>query len=139
MVGRFGRAVAPERLIGLAFLALGGLVLVLINAPILVLAFILFALAGMALLAGGVGAQTLLQQRVEDRYRGRILGALSTTGAALTLGGMGLASGLTDRLGVVPVLDAAGGVWLLAGLVAVAALRGDRPASRRPGDQVMPA
>lgn len=112
----------PGRLIGLALVAVGLLVLVMVNLPILALAYLLFALAGVATVAEGVGARTLLQSRAPDRYRGRVLGAVGTTGALLTLGGMGAASGLTDRLGIVTVLDAAGGCWLLAGAVAMGIL-----------------
>jgi hypothetical protein len=36
------------------------------------------------------------------------------------LGGMGLASALGDRLGVVPLLDAAGGLFCCAGMAALA-------------------
>ncbi len=122
VVGAIGRMAAPERLIGLALLALGGAVLMMVNVPIIALAVVLFALAGMATVAKGVGARTLLQGRVADQYRGRILGAIGTTGAVLTLGGMGLASGLSDRLGVVLVLDVAAGFWLLAGALAVVML-----------------
>jgi len=129
VVGWVGRAVAPERLVGLALLAVGGLVLLMINVPLIALAAVLFALAGMAMVAEGVGVQTMLQGRVADRYRGRVLGAIATTGAVLTLGGMGLASGVSDHLGIVPVLDAAGGVWLLAGALAVVVLRGRRSPS----------
>lgn len=122
VVGGISQVATPERLIGLALVALGVLVLIMVNVPIIALAVVLFALAGMATVAEGIGAQTVLQDRVADRYRGRILGAIGTTGAVLTLGGMGLASGLTDHLGIVPVLDVAGGFWLLAGVVAGAAL-----------------
>lgn len=136
VVGGIGRVAPPERLIGLALVALGVLVLIMINVPIIALAAVLFAFAGMATVAQGIGAQTVLQGRVADRYRGRTLGVIGTTGAVLTLGGMGVASGLTDHLGIVPVLDVAGSVWLLAGVVAMAALRNGRPhgalaASRR--------
>jgi MFS family permease len=129
VVGRVGRAAMPERLIGLALLALGVLVLIMINVPIIALAVVLFALTGMATVAKGVGARTVMQGRVADRYRGRVLGAIGTTGAVLTLGGMGLASGVTDHLGIVPVLDAAGGFWLLAGALAVVMLRGNKSPS----------
>jgi len=129
VVGWVGTIVTPERLVGLALLTVGGLVLILINVPLLALAVVLFALAGMAMVAEGVGVQTMLQGRVMDRYRGRTLGAIGTTGAVLTLGGMGLASGLSDRLGVVPVLDVAAGFWLLAGALAVVVLRGRRSPS----------
>jgi len=121
--GGIGRVATPERLIGFALVALGVLVLILVNVPIIALAVVLFALAGIATVVEGIGAQTVLQGRVTDWYRGRILGAIGATGAVLTLGGMGLASELTDHLGIVPVLDVAGGVWLLAGVVAVVTLR----------------
>ena len=61
-----------------------------------------------------VGGQTLLQQSVTDRYRGRLYGAYGTTSALTRLSGMGLASIAGDRVGVVPLLTAAGGLHIAA-------------------------
>ncbi len=81
-------------------------------------------------MVSGSNEQTLLQSRVDDRYRGRVLGAIGTTGALLTLLGMGVASALGGRLGAVAGLDLACGFWLIAGVLAVALLPGDASVPR---------
>ncbi|CAA9541372.1 MAG: hypothetical protein AVDCRST_MAG88-39, partial [uncultured Thermomicrobiales bacterium] len=72
--------------------------------------------------------QALLQGGAEDRYRGRIFGAWGTVAALLTLAGNGIAGSLGDRVGIVPLLSAAGGLHIAAGLVALAFLPGAMPA-----------
>jgi hypothetical protein len=66
-----------------------------------------------------VGAQTVLQDSVTDRYRGRIFGPYGTTSALMRLGGVGLASVVGDRLGVVPLLNVSGGLHIAAGFGAL--------------------
>jgi len=123
--GRVGRAVAPGRIVGVALLAVGALSLVVFNVPVLPLTLAGFVLAGAVIVVLGSNRQALLQSRVDDRYRGRVLGAIGTTGALLTLLGTGTASAVGDRLGAVAGLDLACGFWLIAGVLAVALLPGD--------------
>jgi hypothetical protein len=70
-----------------------------------------------------VGAHTVLQDSVADRYRGRVLGTYGTTSALTRLGGMGLAGVLGDRLGIVPVLNISGGLHIVAGVGALILLQ----------------
>ncbi len=93
------------------------------NFPSLSLALALTALVGLPAMGYMVSAQTLLQATVADRYRGRVFRAYGTTNALLVLVGMGLAGALGDALGVVPVLDLAGGLLLLAGVVGLVLLK----------------
>ena len=74
-----------------------------------------------------VGGQALLQQSVTDRYRGRLYGAYGTTSALTRLSGMGLASIAGDRVGVVPLLTAAGGLHIAAAVGALVLLRATSP------------
>ncbi len=64
-----------------------------------------------------------MQESVADAYRGRVFGAYATTYALAQLVGMAAAGLLGDRLGVVPVLNGQAGLYLLAGLLALALLR----------------
>jgi len=123
--GRVGRAVAPGRIVGVALLAVGAISLVTFNVPVLPLTLAGFVLGGTAIVVMGINQQTLLQSRVDDRYRGRVLGAVGTTGALLTLLGTGAASAIGDHLGAVAGLDLACGFWLIAGMLAVTLLPGD--------------
>ncbi len=70
--------------------------------------------------------QTLLQGVVADEYRGRIFGALGTTTALLGLVGMGLGGYLGDRVGLMPVLNVAGGLWVAGGALALLTLQNTR-------------
>ena len=107
---------------------MGATIVIAANVPILPLIFPLVALVGIPVVGWLVGAQTVLQESVADRYRGRVLGTYGTTSALTRLGGMGLAGMLGDRLGVVPVLDVSGGLHIVAGGCALILLHAARSA-----------
>jgi hypothetical protein len=99
---------------------LGAIVLVIVNVPWLPLVLGLVALVGLPVVAFVVTESTLLQTGVADDYRGRIFGAYGTTQALTMLIGMGLASALGDRVGVVPLFNLVGGLYLLSGMIILA-------------------
>ena len=101
--------------------------LAMYSVPVLPLALVLSALLSVPATGYQVSTQTLLQTGVADLYRGRIFGSLGMIQSLFLLGGMGLASALGDRLGVVPLLDAAGGLFCCAGMVALALPRWPMP------------
>src|SRR5215207_4243241 len=121
MIGWIGSRIRPNRLAGL--LAFNGvLILLLVNLGSLPLAIVLILLAGIPIVGFSVGVDTLLQQHVADRFRGRVFGALGTSMAIFVLFGQGLASILGDRLGAVPLLDLKGMLDILTGLFAFSLL-----------------
>jgi hypothetical protein len=65
------------------------------------------------------GLQSLLQLGVAAPCRGRVFGAYSATTALMRLGGMGLAVGLGDLLGVAVLLNMAVSLFIIAGVVAM--------------------
>ena len=103
----------PAYLIGLSGIVLGLVSLALINVtalPIdaslwLPVALLLKLLQGVPIMGLFVSVDTLLQQSVADRYRGRIFGAYGAISALTMLGGQAAASLLGDRVGLVPVLN----------------------------------
>ncbi|MBA2287711.1 MAG: MFS transporter [Ktedonobacteraceae bacterium] len=123
LVGAISKFVRPVYLIVLPLGFAGCAVLIIFNFPLLALALPLVALTGVFVVGFVVMVQTLLQQGTTENYRGRVFGALNTMVSLLMLVGMLLASTLGDRLGVVPLLNAAGGLFFLAALVALAMLR----------------
>ena len=129
LVGRIGRLLPPLRLIAIAGILDGVLLLAIINSGSLGLAIGLMALAGLPVVTFFVSGQTLIQANTTDQFRGRVFGALSTVGALMTLIGMGLAALLGDRLGIVPTLSLGAIAYGLAGVAALAL----RPAIERPG------
>ncbi len=58
-----------------------------------------------------------------DEYRGRIFGALNTVQAITMLFGMILASGLGDRIGIIPMLEVDAAFNILAGILAFIMIR----------------
>src|SRR5215213_8437501 len=132
LIGRVSRRVRPAYLIGLSGIVLGLVSLALINVtalPIdaslwLPVALLLKLLQGVPIMGLFVSVDTLLQQIVADRYRGRIFGAYGAISALTMLGGQATASLLGDRVGLVLVLNWMGIMYLLAGVCALALLRG---------------
>jgi Na+/melibiose symporter-like transporter len=119
LLGRFGQHVAPARLLGLSAVVFGLLDLCIFYAP-LVYASALVPLALMV--AVGIpsaallsSALTLVQTTVEDRSRGRVLGAVFATSALSGVLGSGLAAVLGDSVGIVPLLTVQGVGYIGAG------------------------
>ena len=80
-------------------------------------------LVGIPSAANRVGFQTIFQRTVPDRYMGRASGALGTTTAILSLVSvLGFAGALGEIVGIVPMLNVAAGITMLAGVVALALL-----------------
>jgi MFS family permease len=140
LIGRVSQRVRPAYLIGLSGIVLGLVSLALINVtalPIdaslwLPVALLLKLLQGVPIMGLFVSIDTLLQQSVADRYRGRIFGAYGAISALTMLGGQVAASLLGDRVGLVPVLNWMGIMYLLAGVCALVLLRGQAQLGRAP-------
>jgi MFS family permease len=132
LIGRVSKLVRPVYLIGLSGIMLGLVSLALINVTILPIdaalwlpaALLLKLLQGVPIMGLFVSVDTLLQQSVADHYRGRIFGAYGAISALTMLGGQAAASLLGDQVGLVPVLNWMGIMYLLAGVCALALLRG---------------
>ncbi len=117
VVGQFAATLSPSRLLAFGLSAVGLILLVMFNFPSHSLALPLVGLVGVAYVAQAAGLTTLLQSGVSDRYRGRVLGAYSTTAALFGLVGLGLGGTLGDVIGIIPMLNLSGALWVLAGLV----------------------
>ena len=89
-------------------------------------------------LASAIGFQTLLQGGADERYRGRVLGAFGTTVALTVLTGQVLGSTLAGPIGVLPVLYAAAGLFVLAGLLGLGLLPSVRVTERAASDDKAP-
>ncbi len=117
IVGQWGAALGPARLLVLGPICAGSLMLAVFNSHSLPLAIALWSLLSVPFVAYATSHQTLLQSGVTDEYRGRVLGALGTTGALVWLGGSVLSGALGGTLGVVPMLNVSAILVILAGLV----------------------
>ena len=89
----------------------------------IVLALILFCLIGILAIGANVTSTTIFQNSAPNSYLGRIFGALGMVSALMILLGQGSASILADRLGVVFLLNIAGGLYVVSGLIPLAMMR----------------
>jgi MFS family permease len=147
LIGRAARLVRPAQLVGVSGIMLGLLMLAYVNVDTLPIdrslflpaALLIKVLQGVPIIGMFVSVDTLLQQNVADRYRGRIFGAYGATAGLAVLTGQALASMFGDRIGIIPVLDMMGLAYLLAGLLALLLLRRTAAATRAPaGEQISP-
>jgi MFS family permease len=122
IVGQLGRKVPPRDLTGVGTVVVGMLMLVMYNQTSLPVVMVLGFVMTVPVVGAGVGSSTLLQTRVPEAYRGRVFGALNTTAALVGLASVGLAGIVGDILGIVPMLSVAGGITLLAGVIALVML-----------------
>jgi hypothetical protein len=124
LLGQVGHFFQPAHLWGTSSVLAGFLLLLMFNLPSLPLALTLSFLLGLPTVGSRAGQHTMLQQSVPDRYRGRVYGTLGTIGALLEVMSVGLASALGDRVGIVPLLNVAAGLTLLAGITTLMTLPG---------------
>ena len=126
LIARYAAPASPSRLLGVGAVGIGLIDVAIFTYPFFVggieLALVLMVIVGLPVAAYGAGLGTLLQTALEDRYRGRLVGAFETTFALTLLVGTGLAGVLGDVLGVLPMLYVQSAVYTLAGVVVLVVL-----------------
>lgn len=127
-----GRRQAPVRLMAGAALAFGAISLLVWNLPALTTSTavygVVFAIVGAPGVVMVTGMVSFLQQAAPDHERGRVFGALGLAENAGEAVGMILAGVLTGPLGLAPILDLQGCIYLATGLLLARVLQ----ASARP-------
>jgi len=123
LLARLGRALPRHLLLAGSGIATGLAFLAVIDIPVFPVDLVLRALGDAPAAIFFIGLQTAMQQAVADAYRGRVFGALGATNGLMMLGGMSIASLGGDHLGVVPLLNLAGGLYIAAGTAAFFLLR----------------
>ncbi len=117
------RVVSLPWLLGLSGIAIGLIDLLIFNDPTvfpgIFPGLILFVVVGLPVSWFFTTQTTLLQQGVSDIDRGRVFGALATTGALMTFLGTFLAGLLGNRIGAVAVLSVHAAGNAAAGLAAL--------------------
>lgn len=128
IIGSIGHRFPLVRLIGIGSCLFGIIDLAIWNAPALypslALTIALFILVGIPGVGVGTGMQTFLQTAVPDAFRGRVFGFFQTVGAVLLAAGLAVAGTLGDHLGILPILNAQGTLYLIAGIIALLFLGG---------------
>jgi MFS family permease len=137
-IGALSRRLSPRALIGWGFVVFGLISLSTWNAPNLTTAIGLyiglFIAAGIPGVATMTGLLTTVQSVTPPTHLGRVFAAFETGAGALQAVGVLLAGALADRLGVVTILNAQAGIYILCGVLALVALR----AHAAQGRQVLP-
>ena len=125
------RRLEPGRLLGVSLLVFAVIDLAMWNGPLVTtsrwLYLGLFVAAGIPGIGALTGLTALVQERTGDAYLGRVFATYYGAFNGLMALGMLLAGLLGDTVGVVPVLNGQAGLYLLAGVVAVATLGRARP------------
>jgi len=122
VVGACGSRLPPRLLCGVGSVLAGCLLLVRFNVPVLGVAVVLSLVSGVTAVASSVGVDTLTQQRVPESYRGRVFGTLQAMIWLCSLLGAAVGGLVGQHVGVVPALDLASSLVVLAGVVVLVAL-----------------
>jgi MFS family permease len=122
-IPRLSKIFAPGRLMGVCGLTFSSVIIVLGLIPVVPVILPLIAIAGAGAVGFFIPMFTLLQTNVANEYQGRIFGALSAIQAIAMLIGMGMASGLADHIGIVPMLLFDAGFNFVAAFLAFALIR----------------
>jgi MFS family permease len=128
VVGAWGRRLSPRMLCGAGSVLAGCLLLVRFNVPVLGVAVVLSLVSGVTAVASSVGVDTLAQQRVPEPFRGRVFGTLQAMIWLCSLLGAAVGGLAAERFGVVPTLDLASSLVLLAGVVVLVTVPSGAPA-----------
>lgn len=123
LIPRLSKKFSPGRLMGVCGLAFSIVIVVLATVPVVPIILPLIAIAGAGAVGFFIPMITLLQTTVANEYQGRIFGAFSAIQAIALLTGMGMASGLADRIGIVPMMLFDAAFNILAALLTFALIR----------------
>ncbi|MFN8442442.1 MAG: MFS transporter [Caldilineaceae bacterium] len=119
LIGQFSAKVRPAMLYSISSILNGVLLLLMYRSNALTVVIALGTLSSLISIGSRVAMPTLLQENVEDAYRGRVFGTLDTTIAILVLLGVGFSGIMGERIGIVPVLSIGSGIMLAAGLASL--------------------
>jgi len=132
-IGALSRRLSPRALVGGGFIVFGLISLATWNAPTLTTAIGvyvgLFMIVGVPGVATMTGLMTTVQSVAPPTHLGRVFAAFEASAGGLQAVGVLLAGALADRLGVVTILNAQAGIYVLCGLLALVVLR-VRPAAQ---------
>lgn len=117
----------PKRLLPIASMVFGVMDLALFNYPLfltgILLAFVLIVLIGLPAAAYGAAFTSLQQSGVGAEIRGRYLAVTQTIGLVAMTSGALLAGFLGPTLGIIPLLEIQGGVYVVGGLYVASRFR----------------
>jgi MFS family permease len=126
-IGMLHGRVSNRVLVGVGFIAFGMISLVTWNLSAVTDAVavyvMLFVIVGIPAVATSVGLQSMIQAITPPTHLGRVFAAFETGAGALQAVGVIVAGALADRLGVLPILNVQGSIYVLCGIAALVFLR----------------
>jgi MFS family permease len=126
LLGTAVRRYSSVHVFGLGSIAFGVLDLALFNYPLFFqgiwIGIVIIGLVGIPTIATGAGFMTMMQQAVQDAYRGRVFGMRGAIGALLQLAGTLLAGVLGGMVSPIVLLNIQGGSYVVMGLLALVML-----------------
>jgi len=130
VTGWLARRLGPRSLVGGGYLVFGILSLLAWNlAPFTTALWVyagLFIAMGLPSVTTATGEITLVQTNVPPRTLGRVIAAMTTVDGAAQALGLLLGGLLADRGDIVPILDVQASLYLLCGVIGIAALRHEK-------------
>ncbi len=120
---RLSKRFSPGVLIGWSGIVTGSFNFITVLFPFLPVLLGNYLFSGGPVMFFFIGLYTLLQQRTDNAYRGRVFGTYNTMNTLLLLAGMVLSSTLTNGVGPLLMFGLAGTFYFLAGVVALPLLR----------------
>lgn len=121
LVGGYGHRFAPRDLIGWGSVVAGAALALRYNLPSVALALAMSAVAGLTSVISSTGVETLAMQSVRDELRGRVFGSLNATLSLLSLAGAAVGGLAAEIVGIVPMLNVATALIVVAGIVVLRA------------------
>ena len=122
-IGMLHGRVSNRALVGVGFIAFGTISLVTWNLSAVTDAVavyvMLFVIVGIPAVATSVGLQSMIQAITPPTHLGRVFAAFETGAGALQAVGVIVAGALADRLGVLPILNVQGSIYVLCGVAAL--------------------
>ena len=126
-IGMLHGRVTNRALVGWGFIAFGAIALLTWNLSAVTVAVpvyvLLFMIVGVPAVATSVGLQSLIQAITPPSHLGRVFATFETGAGALQAVGVVIAGALADRLGVLPILNVQGSIYVLCGVAALVFLR----------------
>ena len=134
--GGFGAKWRPLAVLCTASLIQASIDIIQFNAPILApadfplhgFAIVLVVLFGFTSIPGHASYTTLIQVNTTELFRGRVFGAIDAIGSALFVLGLVLSAPLSSAVGIIPVMNLAGILFVIRGIIVYSETRRTNPA-----------
>lgn len=117
LIGRLVGRVKSADLFSISSIVVGVLLFIMYRSVSIPVVFVLTFLSSVLSIGSRVALPTLLQENVEDAYRGRVFGTLDMTGSMVVLLGVGFAGIMGERIGIVPMLSIGASIMIGAGII----------------------